>query len=307
MTPRGVVLALLACAACARGDARDAGSATTRAPAASNDSIALTASAEDDREYVARVFQEAVGQVPRMGWLLPNGRFLAETTAAAVTPYAPARAPLPLAFVEAVTEEARRRLTARFGVLCEGNDSVAAYALANPPRQAERALFTVRPLPDLRAGIAAIAAPQPDHTVRAFGWPATDPMRLDTAVAMAGSRFWYSFHARYGPDSVLALTLLALHDSTGATVAAAVRDSTAYACADCETPRIGDGLPLLFNVLNLFTAAPFPYPLLLLDTGTFEGRAVSLVTFTPAGRRAELRAYEYTMTCAPGADEQGPR
>jgi hypothetical protein len=59
-------------------------------------------------------------------------------------------------------------------------------------------------------------------------------------------------------------------------------------------------------VSNLFEWAAFPYPVLLLDTSTVEGRALSLQTFTPGGRASTFRVYEYIARCAapPPADRQ---
>ena len=74
-------------------------------------------------------------------------------------------------------------------------------------------------------------------------------------------------------------------------------------CADCATPTYDDSLRGLFSVLNGFSLPGFRYPVLLRNTGTIEGRAISLVTFDEAGEYQEQREYEYVVTCIFGYDE----
>lgn len=307
---RFVLVLAVALAACARNDRPALQAADRRGdtvPAATDSLRAAGAPGQTDREYVARAFMDAIGEEPRMGWLLPDGRFLAATTATELVLYAASRTPAPLRREGAVTAQERRALTRRYAVACDDTASLNAYALSNPPEHAARALFTTRALPGLRSGLVPVpvAPGLGDRIASAMGWSA-GASRLDTAVAIPGDRLWYSFHARYDPGTQLLLqTALVLHDA-GGVVASALQDASDYACADCEAPQLRDGLLPLFNVLNVFAATAFPYPLLLMDTGTIEGRALSLVTFTPAQRRAELREYEYVVNCGMDADRQGP-
>ncbi len=53
----------------------------------------------------------------------------------------------------------------------------------------------------------------------------------------------------------------------------------------------------LYRPLNMFELPGFAYPVLLLDTSTFEGRALSLMTFTPDGAVTQFRVYEYVINC----------
>ena len=60
------------------------------------------------------------------------------------------------------------------------------------------------------------------------------------------------------------------------------------------------GLGRIYDVENVFVIPGFPYPVLLLNTSTVEGRALSFVTFTPDGYYAEDRIYEYVVNCILG-------
>ena len=62
--------------------------------------------------------------------------------------------------------------------------------------------------------------------------------------------------------------------------------------AEFQATHIGTYVPL-----NIFELAGFAYPVLLLDTGTFKGRALSLLTFTPDGKVTQLCIYEYVVHC----------
>ena len=123
----------------------------------------------------------------------------------------------------------------------------------------------------------------------------------NVALAIAPKRSFYSFAAAYdSATQALITSALILHDSTGAILAHATKDTAAFACDGCARPSYRDGLDALYYVVTEVELPGFPYPVLLLDTSTVEGRALSLVTFTPLGAYSEYRVYEYVVNCILG-------
>jgi hypothetical protein len=65
-------------------------------------------------------------------------------------------------------------------------------------------------------------------------------------------------------------------------------------CADCEAATYENELP---KPINIYTLPFFPFPVLMLDTSTVEGRATSLQTFAKDGSFSDYRLYEYVVSC----------
>ena len=90
----------------------------------------------------------------------------------------------------------------------------------------------------------------------------------------------------------------ALHDKDGKILAHELfTDLADGLCDSCAVPRFEDGMSYQYRMMNMFELSGFPYPVLLLDTSTVEGRAISFRTFMPDEHAAELRDYEYVFLC----------
>ena len=50
-------------------------------------------------------------------------------------------------------------------------------------------------------------------------------------------------------------------------------------------------------MLLAFESPIFPNPVLVVDTSTVEGRALSMITFDTNGLKSEWRDYEYVVNC----------
>jgi len=161
--------------------------------------------------------------------------------------------------------------------------------------------------------------------LRAFALPASSPPRSPRRYRDALARRWqvrpdalrrsaayaasdgsvYSFHAFYDPKSREAFAQgIALSKQDGSILA---QDFEEYGeecpCVDCALP-LYDWQPVgVFFPLNVLRVQGFAYPVLVMDTSTFEGGAISLVTFDENGARVEFRLYEYVMTCPGGSPD----
>lgn len=262
---------------------------------------------EGSGAFIDSVFLAQVGQSPRMGWF-DRGHFLAEERHPAVYVLAADSTVMTGRFARVAESAEHVSITARAGVACADTAPLGVYDLAGKPLEGEtRALFMSRPL--ARMVRLPLAATQLDAQSRAAvrallrvsGVPA---VIRDTGLAVPGTEFRYSLGAAYdSADHSLLVTALVLRDSAGRVLASATKDSADFECDGCEPPTVESGLGSLYPILSAFMLSGFPYPVLLLNTSTVEGRALSLVTFTPRGEYAEYRLYEYVVNCISRGDQ----
>jgi hypothetical protein len=255
-------------------------------------------------DYIAHVFLSQLGEVPRMGWFIPPDRFLARVQRERLVLYS--REPsLPVTpYVAVLDSGERRRVTQTYAVACDPDTGeLAVYRAPKPVPEPDRAFFTTKPPQDTRVGLASVplSVQQQDAVLRWLGWLSSDTLHLSEAVGFTPDTAAYSIHALYDPATrSLVRAALVVHNDAGTPVAYSVTDSTGFMCDGCGLPTHDDGPGSLYRVLNLFRMPGFVHPLLLLDTGTIEGRAVSLLTFTPDGQLSEFRDYEYVVGCILG-------
>jgi hypothetical protein len=136
-----------------------------------------------------------------------------------------------------------------------------------------------------------------------------DAAHRDTAFSAAAGDEFYSFHAMYDTSAAadeengthgvkyLVRRGLFLHTSNGAVIASEVSDVEAVECDGCGTPTISDNFGTVFDVIQVVRVPGLAHPVLFLDTGTVEGRALSLVMFDAAGAYRSYRLYEYVVNC----------
>jgi len=179
-------------------------------------------------------------------------------------------------------------------VACEQRGPLAAYKLPAGVALPGRALYTSIPLPGSAAAGMKAETPAPDPDVLLDSILDVDAyVRLDSMLDVRPGMLRYDL-VLHG----LVRSALLLHEASGKVRAASVDDSTDYLqCDGCTVPTYEEGVAVLYRPVNMFVLPGLPYPTLLLDTSTYEGRALSLVTFTPGGRLAEYRIYEYVVNC----------
>jgi hypothetical protein len=115
----------------------------------------------------------------------------------------------------------------------------------------------------------------------------------------AESDYFYSLHAVYDVSSTrLLIKALFLHSTDNTIAAYNIEEIDEESlCDGCSIPTVSDGMEAVFDVINLFEIPGFLYPLIMLDTSTFEGKAISLITFTDKNLYSEYRLYEYVVNC----------
>ncbi len=253
--------------------------------------------------YVDSVFQNELGGSPRTGWFLgPN--FIAAEKHARVYIYSAGSAIMEGVYQRTINPREHELLAHEHQLACDTKGALAEYRVqSTPDPRIERAFYTAEPPARVHAGLTLRALTQ-DELLAArarLAVPQTAVLYRDTVLTVPSVKAFYSVDAAYDSSTHgLLKSGLLLHDSTGRVVAYQLNDSEAFECDGCGAPTYEEGLNRLYSVLNAFQLREFAYPLLLLDTGTIEGRALSFVTFTPRGIHSEYRTYEYVVTCILG-------
>jgi hypothetical protein len=264
--------------------------------------LARPASPADDN-YIEKVFQSRIGEVPKLGWFDPKLGFLAPADASQVFLYAPAALPSTGTKKGRITGPEVQDVQSR-GLACEQSDSDSLTVFETGKiAEPARALFTTKKLPgQSRSGFVPIQldAQQMAAVNRVLGWTAAGALRRDQAFAVGPEKPFYSFHRLYSSTTrLLRQEAVILHNRNGQIIALNLHRNidTEPFCADCDNPRFEDAEIGVYRPLNMFDLSGFPYPVILSNGGTVEGRGLSLVTFTPTGEQAKLGVYEYVATC----------
>jgi len=206
-------------------------------------------------------------------------------------------------------------LRSQYSVACDltPNQSLYSYSLPGAVVDStDRVFASISPPPDdAGAGRVPVAIPAAilaslDDSLRT-GHPAAT--FRDTAFAAAAGEEYFSFHAVYDTSSTrdsevekqggryLVRQALALHAATGKVLGWTVSDIGEQMCDGCGIPGPEHNFRAVYDVVQVFRVPGLPHPLLLLDTSTVEGRALSLVTFDQAGAYSVYRDYEYVVGC----------
>ena len=259
---------------------------------------------EKESRFIDSQFQAAIGEIPQLAWLLPDHTVDAQSRAPDIFLYSSART-VERAELRAVLSQVEIELEPqRHHVACdlilEQKPPVLSVYTSTEKLAARgrQLLFTTKQIPEVQGGFAQCPLSGKAATEV---WKRMNPvtpgqMRRSKMIRRDGVPYSYSFVALYsGSENYVMRIGIFLHAADGKILAA--HTERAATCADCEPFKFADGIDAIFRVENMFTAPAFPYPLLMLDTSTIEGRAISLKTFTSSGEFSQHRYYEYVVNC----------
>jgi hypothetical protein len=255
--------------------------------------------------YIEKIFQARIGELPRMGWFDPLRGFLAQEDAAGeVILFAPIGMPTIGLKKGLVSGSELKSLRKTYGVACEikDRDHLTIFDVDGETNSG-RALYTTKRLPrDAHAGLVTIPldGTQMLRINRLLGWPTQGTLRRDEAIGVRTQSYFYSFHRLYNAKTgLLRQEAIVLHGKNGVILAHEIARNldSGPPCDGCGIPSYVYPSSGIYRPLNMFELPGFSYPVLLLDTSTDEGRALSLLTFTPQGKVTEFRVYEYVVHC----------
>ena len=253
-------------------------------------------------QYSERIFEAQIGDLPRMGWFAPEHGFLAHEDAAQVNLFAAIG--LPSTGRKKGPFSGIKTLRQSYGMVCEieDTDHLTAFEVDREVEPTRALYITKKVSTDTRAGLVTIPL---DATLmakinRLLAWPEQGALRRDEAIGVRAQSSFYSLHKLYNPKTgLLREEAIVLHRRDGEIVAHELsRDlDLDQPCDGCGIPRYSYPSSGIYRPQNMFELPGFAYPVLLLDTSTVEGQALSLLTFTPSGKVTQFRVYEYTVHC----------
>jgi hypothetical protein len=127
--------------------------------------------------------------------------------------------------------------------------------------------------------------------------------RLIQSLQQKGVSSYFTVAATYLRDGRLSRKGVFLQDHSGKIIGQQIEDVHGQEeCDGCAVLSYRDGLKFIHPIENVFSIPGLPYPVILEDSGTVEGRAIDLFTFDKEGRASEYRQYEYMVTCVLGPD-----
>lgn len=253
--------------------------------------------------YVESVFRRQVGELPRLGWFSPvHGFVTQESKAAELVVLGPLGTGGIGARIGTLIVRALDRRKDQIACGQEVDDSLGVYRVEGA-NGAGRALYLSR---KMRGAVQSGLVTIPLDTAalakvnQLLGWPATGVLRRDEAWGVAVHSYFFSRHRLYDSKTgLLRQEALLLHRADGETVAHEVRRGIDKGdrCDSCAPPSFAAADSGDFRVLQMFVLPDFAYPVLLLDSSTFENEGRTLLTVTPAGKVARFVVSEYMMHC----------
>lgn len=289
-----LLLLLLAC------DARP-GRRRDSVRARHDDTVRIPSDTALSQDYVQRMLEGQLGQVPRLGWFLPPARFIASSRHDSVYALSAARDVAAMPLTAQLDSTERTAISRTYGVACDAPDTLYEYsghAVTGPVRvlYGGRA-FGGRVTAGARFAILPDSAIARSRALLTAGMTGAAFFR-DTAISVTPELPIYSFHLAYDSARVLRRAGMFLHERDGRLLGREIVSVDGPPCADCEVPTYDDGVGAWFRIVNAFELPGFRFPVLLLDTSTIEGRALSLVSFSPVGVVSRFRQYEYVVNCS---------
>lgn len=268
---------------------------------------------DDDGKLIEDGFTSINITPPQLGWILPNGELVSEVSTNELTILAE-RNPLRLAQqIGTVNPPLVPAFIKAHRVDCdqaaeERPQPIYRYAAKLPPaKQAEQAFVFSGRLSE--NGLAGIKETTPGPEQMNPVWDAmrsnAGQERLSYAAQLPGSSFTFIFAKLFTRKGDLLREGTFLEDHRGAILGREIREADEdHLCDGCSLPTYSDEVRIGLPAMNILSVPTLPYPMVLMDSSTAEGRAIELFTFSKAGQPSHYRKYEYIVTCILGTAEE---
>ncbi|HAK60108.1 MAG TPA: hypothetical protein DCO77_06960 [Nitrospiraceae bacterium] len=280
-----------------------------------------TAFSLEDAKYISAVFEKKVLELPMMAWLVPPDIIITNEKHKTITLYSKSKTIQTATYVKVLSKDEVTIIRNKYGVACEDLPAQFAHPyyqykfakkLEKQLKDADRVFYTGK---NLKKSVTAgytykdLDGRTTNEVKKLKEFSKQEYLHNYFAIQPKGSPYVYSFHGLYKVKTKeLFRQGVILHDTAGKILARhfwEIEEETM--CDGCGIPLYRNQYPkfshldmnYLFFLINTFSFPDFPYPLLMLDTGTIEGRASSLITFSSKGTYSEHREYEYIVNCLP--------
>jgi hypothetical protein len=265
--------------------------------------------AGDTSKFIAEVFRLATGNVPQLGWVVPEVGVVATLDAEQVFVMSTQQQIVVASRKNTIFQKESSRFIKAHHVACDVPTGgpvpmqLFVYSVTSAWEQRNPQVFLLEhTFPGLTAGYREFT---PLESSLAAVWAQLQPkspeqLRKAYSVEQDKSGFFLTFAALYdGPRQEMSKKGVFLQRKDGTVIGAEIQPiGTETTCDGCATPNYRDPSQADSPVMNVFTAPTFPFPIVMLDISTVEGRAISLMTFTDKAQPSEYRVYEYVGNCS---------
>lgn len=246
-----------------------------------------------------------------MAWIVPPNTVIAEEEHPAIYLYSTSPSVQRAELLGLINKEELLKLRLEHHVACSELDQTEYspyYKYKAPTESVEyptRVFYTTTPLSaDTEGGFKRtnLFHEKVGEILSAVRKEKPEALHKHFALAPSGSDYFYSFHGFYNSTTKdMFRYSLFLHGKDGKIVwGKSWSMGPEPPCDGCGIPTYEHSVDAVFFLMNVFSFEQFPFPVLLQDTSTIEGRAISFVTFDEHGTYSEYRLYEYVVNCILG-------
>jgi len=267
---------------------------------------------DDDGSLIQNAFTRMKLKPPELAWVLPSGEIVSELSAKELTVLSARISPVAASNAGEIPAQSVKAYVMKNKVDCDQateteHSPLYRYTATMPSsKQAEQVLVLERHAQSQVTGgftDVKLNAKQTDPVWLAMN-ARSGQKRLIYTAKPPGNSFSYSFAMLFTRKGDLMREGTFLQDQTGKILGKEIDDvDEDHLCDGCGLPtyewEIARGNP----ALNLITIPTLPYPMVLMDSSTVEGRAIELFTFSATGQSSHYRKYEYMVTCILGSKE----
>jgi hypothetical protein len=271
---------------------------------ASQDQAPTDLDVEGRSLFIHQTLQKTIGTQARLGWVMNDGRVVSDASAKNV--WVLSTSPL-VGKAESTSSIPPEQIPAfinRHHLAFDRSDSIEPLHIYNGRFSIKgsnpQVLVFDRPLLNTVAGYKTVKPPSPAMKAvwsRMHFNSKTNERRSFAIASRRATNYFFVFAALYENEGgAMVKEGIFLLDKLGRILGQEISPiSEETMCDGCGVPTLEYRLEDDIRVMNVFSMPGFPYPLLMQDTSTIEGRAVSLLTFSKSGQPSEYRLYEYVF------------
>ncbi len=267
---------------------------------------------DDDGTFIQNAFAKMKIKPPELGWVLPNGEMVSEISAKELTILSARTPPIAASNAGIIPAQSVRAFIRKNKVDCdqaEEREPVPIYRYTStmpPSKQAKQVLVLQGHVQSQISGSFIndkLDAKQTDPIWLAMG-AHPGQRRLIYTAKQPGKPFLYSFAMLFKKNGDLMREGTFLQDQEGKILGREIDDvDEDDLCDSCGLPTYEWEITRGNPALNIITIPTLPYPMVLMDSSTVEGRAIELFTFSATGLPSHYQKYEYMVTCLLGSQE----
>lgn len=268
---------------------------------------------EEGGNYLSSIFQAQISEVPKIAWLVPPDIIITDTKFSSVNLYSDSNSILEGKYFRPLNKAEINKIRKTHIVACDVAATYHQYKLTEKQTQRfdfpDRVFYTSKAFPfPVKVGykFGELGKKGLTNSIKLAELKKSNFLHKYFIVFPVDSEYRYSFHGFYSEETKeLFRKGIILHNAKEILAGKFWDINEQTLCDGCPMPLYENEYPdqsspdmtLLFILLNVFSFPDLFCPVLMLDTSTVEGRALSFITFTDRRKYNEYRLYEYIVNC----------